>query len=852
MAAWLMGALAWLMGLAWQLREPVLWPVRVYVCACLLACGLLCIWLCRRRRGAWSWVLGLSAVVLLAWSSTGWRASWQMAQRLPASWTGRDVPVIVQVEGLPQAVPGGALFEGRVLDWPVDRADEGGGQAPPCCWPQRLSLRMNTPDGTLPQAGQRWHLAVRLHAPDGLLNPAGFDATLPMFERGIRAVAQVRDRGQAPEKLSDAPERRWQGAIDRLRQRIRTDIMARIPDKRAAGVLAGLSVGDQSAIDREDWAIFRRTGIAHLVSISGAHIAMLGWLAAQLIRRLWARWTAAVHLMAAPDAARWAAVLISALYALLAGWGVPAQRTVWMMLAMAILHSSGRRWPWPLVWLGSAVVVTALDPWALLQPGFWLSYVAVGVLMSSGLSAQGAMRAADAPEHTGALRNLTQRARLAVQQSSWEMMRTQWLVTLALTPLAVVCFQQVSIVSFGANMGAIPLFTLVITPLALLGAVWPPCWDAAAWLIQYAMGRLNDMSALSWAVVQAPALPWWLAAGAVSAGFAMAMPARWSWRMAAVPFFVPLLYLPEPMRLIEAPHPGQFQVLAADIGQGTAVLVRTAKHQLLFDTGPRIGAQSDAGERVLLPLLRAMGVRQLDTLLISHQDADHVGGAASIVKEVPVLQLLSSLDEAHPLRLQAGVDGQRLPHTACLAGQHWTWDGVAFTVLHPTAEDYARRAKVAPNALSCVLRVSRPGQASASALIVGDIEANQEASILARQSADATEASVLRSTVLIAPHHGSKTSSTKAFLQAVQPEQIVIQVGRRNRYGHPSPSVLDRYQAMALNWRATPDCGAYLWNSGEPRQDQSATTAVPHRGSCWRTAHPRYWDTATSSADMPP
>jgi len=605
-----------------------------------------------------------------------------------------------------------------------------------------------------------------------------------------------------------------------------------------------------------------------LVSISGAHIAMFGWLAAALVRRLWARSALLVHAVPAAEVARWAAVLASTLYALLAGWGVPAQRTVWMMLVMTLLRSGGRRWPWPLVWLASAVVVTALDPWALRQAGFWLSYVAVGVLMTSG-ARELAMptQAGDEPAEPSASSNLPGRvwtpAWLAMKEAVVDMVRTQWLVTVALTPLAAVCFQQVSLVSVLANLGAIPLFTLGITPLALLGSIWAPAWGAGQWLIEWAMQLLEAMSGLPWAVASAPALPWWVALPVVIAGFAQALQASWRWRLLALPFALPLLYLPASWQLLPPPHKGHFQLLAVDIGQGTAVLLRTAHHTLLFDTGPRIGTQSNAGDRILLPLLRAMAVQRLDALLISHQDTDHVGGAAALINELPVASLISSLDDAHPLRHQPSTSGVPLPHQACVAGQRWRWDEVDFVVLHPTADDYARRADLSPNALSCVLRVSRAADPAVSALLTGDIEAAQEAELLARQAAlqggaaasgRPDPASTLRSTVLLAAHHGSKTSSTPAWLQAVQPDQVVIQAGRRNAYKHPSPAVLARYDAMGLAWQATPDCGAYVWHSDEVakpalhQQPGELLRQQPQVGHCWRSSHRHYWDSAGTQA----
>jgi competence protein ComEC len=850
MAMCLLAALAWLSGIAWQTGEPDLWPLAAYEGGVAAALCLLCAgWGLRRVAYAGAMVamgaIMLMAVALLAWSSTGWRASRLMREHVPVSWLTRYVPVDVQVEGLPQAITGGVMLDARVLAWPAEPA-QALPKADACCLPTHLSLRLNMLEDAMPWAGQQWRLMVKLHPPDGLSNPGGYDATLAYAERGVRAVGHTPGKGRAPVLLSEQAQRPWQGVIDRWRQRIRTVIFTHVPDKRAAGVLAGLSVGDQSAIEREDWDVFRRTGVAHLVSISGTHIAMFGWLAAALARRLWARWPAGVHTWPASDVALWAAVLGSGLYALLAGWGVPAQRTVWMMLIMAVLRSGGRQWPRPLTWLASAVCITVLDPWALRQVGFWLSYVAVGVLMSSGMvswpvpgeaadavdaavDAQGGH--ADATPPASLLRAMPGR----LWSSFKEMLRTQTMVTLALTPLSLVCFQQTSLVSLLANLFAIPVFTAGITPLAMLGTLWPPCWDAAVWLLQLTMRALQALSAWPMATTTAASLPMWAAALAVMAGLAQAWSAPWRWRLLALPCVLPLLYLPQAMRLVSAPGPGAFQVLAADVGQGTAVLVRTAGHTLLFDTGPRIG-ELNAGDRTLLPLMRALGIDHIDTLMISHQDTDHVGGAPAIVNGMPVTQLLTSLAADHPLRHQAGVNGQPVPHQACLAGQQWLWEGVRFDVLQPTPYEYAHRDNDDHNAMSCVLRVSTVRPPGRSVLITADIEADQEAALLQRSRDQ------LQSDVLIVPHHGSQTSSTKAFLRAVSPMQSVIQVGRRNAYKHPSRPVLARYDEMGLPWQATPDCGAYVWNSDEQTPMSMPKQAGPRLGHCWRHEHHAYWD----------
>lgn len=892
MLFWLAACVSWLLGVVWQTGQPVLPPM--WVCGAGVTTALLLLVACAfgrwRRAASPAWRMGGACVACialcaLAWSSTAWRAVVRMQEAVPGDWAGQDVAVVIQVEGLPQTIPGGVLFDARVLRWlPASGPREGMASAL-AHWPSHLSLSMRMDaasrdkDKVWLKPGQQWQLTVQLHAPDGLSNPGGFDATFTFFERGVRAVGRVQEgRGKAshPLKLDDGPEQPWQGMVDRWRQRIRSAIETYLPPERqrAAGILAGLTVGDQTAIEREDWDLFRQTGVSHLVSISGAHIAMFGWLAARLVRWGWARWPRGAHWRPAPVVALWVGVSASAAYALLAGWGVPAQRTVWMMLLAALLRGSGRRWPWPLLWLLSAVVLTAIDPWAIRQVGFWLSYVAVGVLMMSARS----LEEADA---TSLIERLNERMEalprrpvplspwlmigrvwadvvvamaLSAWSAAWALMRLQWLITAALLPLSLVCFQQASLSSLAANLLAIPVFTLGITPLAMLGAVWAPCWDAAVWLIDVLLAVLSRL--VDWwpFMASSPVLPWWAVLGAVLAGLGLAMPMHWRWRLGLLPFALPLLYLPQGERLLPAPKPGAFSLVAVDVGQGTAVLVRTAHHGLLFDTGPRIGEKLNAGDRTLLPLLRAMGIGALDTLLISHQDTDHVGGAAAIVRQMPVAHLLSSLDAQHPLRQQAGTSGTPLPHERCTAGMRWTWDGVDFEILHPWPQDYAQRAERASNAMSCVLKVSMPGAGpdgvARSALLTGDIEADQEAALVEQNSA------ALRSTVLVAPHHGSKTSSTPAFVRAVGPDQVVIQAGRRNRYGHPSPPVLARYEAMGVAWVASPDCGAYIWYSDEPLSSLSTTGreggegVQPRVGSCWRPRHHRYWDAPSPMRSM--
>jgi len=532
------------------------------------------------------------------------------------------------------------------------------------------------------------------------------------------------------------------------------------------------------------------------MSISGLHVTMFAWLVGGIVSRLWRLSPRAMLACPAPHAARWLGLAGAAAYALLAGWGVPAQRTVWMIAVVVLLRSLGLRWPLPGVLLAAALAVALADPWALLQPGFWLSFVAVGLLVGS----EPAQLARPAATRTPA----AWRGRLwtAVRGG----LRTQVVATVGLAPLTLAFFQQVSLVGFVANLLAIPLVTLLITPLALLGLLLPPLWLPAGALVQGLTAVLQALASWPWAVWTAAAAPPWAVAAGLLGGLVAVLPLPWRLRGLALPLLLPLLWPP-----VERPRDGQFELIAADVGQGTAVLVRTHRHLLVYDAGPTYTPEADAAGRVLLPLLRGRGERRIDLLMLSHRDSDHVGGAASLLRALTVSALSTSLAVDHPLRA-AGV-----PHRRCDAGGSWVWDGVQFEVLHPPAADHDTSPQ--GNALSCVLRVRG---VEASALLTGDIEAAQEAALLQRA------AGRLRADVLIVPHHGSRTSSTPAFIDAVQPRVAVVQAAYRSRFGHPAPAVEARYGDRGIPFVRSDTCGAWtLPATGTPR--------------CERLVTPRYW-----------
>ena len=338
--------------------------------------------------------------------------------------------------------------------------------------------------------------------------------------------------------------------------------------------------------------------------------------------------------------------------------------------------------------------------------------------------------------------------------------------------------------------------------------LWAPLWDTAALATQGLSLGLQWLASMSWATVSVAAAPLWCAIAGVVGGALLAMRLPLHWRALGVPLLLPVL-LWQPLR----PVTGQFEVLGADIGQGNALIVRTATHSMVYDTGPKFSRESDAGNRVLVPLLRAMG-EKIDLLMLSHRDSDHIGGAPAVLAMQPQARLVSSIEDSH--ELQAVRRSER-----CLAGQSWAWDGVNFEVLHPLPADYDSATK--SNAMSCVLRISNGVQ---TALLAGDLEAAQELRLVGNPDMLLK----LRADFLLIPHHGSKTSSTGAFLDAVQPRLALAQAGYRNRFNHPVDSVLERYRERSIQVITSPACGAATWQSQQPQ-----------KVLCQREQGRRYW-----------
>ena len=716
-------------------------------------------------------------------------AQGRLGERLAPELEGRDLVVSGVVASLP------ALGERSVrFEFDVEGADGASTGVPKrilLSWYRSgLAAGLDDTPAALADAhaihpGERWRFTVRLKRPHGSVNPHGFDYEGWLLERGIGASGYVRPRG-GQVKLGERNS--LSDRIERVREAVRTRFLAVLGDSDTAGILVALVVGDQRAIDAEDWRLFSRTGVTHLMSISGLHVTLISGMVAALVSFGWRRSGSLALRLPARKAAAVAATLAAFTYTLLAGFGVPAQRTVFMVGAVAAAVWAGRMSSPSRVLALALLAVVLVDPWAVLAAGFWLSFCAVGLIF---YVTQG---------WTG--------------RESWlvQWARVQWSMTVGLAPMALLLFSQVSLVGPLANAVAIPVVSAVITPLALVCALLPV--DAllrlADGLTVVLMHFLEWCDALPVAVWQQPVPPVWTVVVAMLGVLWLVAPRGVPLRWVGLVLFAPAL-----MTAPSRPAQGEAWITTLDVGQGLAVVVRTAEHTLLYDAGPTYGTESDSGERIIVPYLRAVGSLRLDAMVVTHNDSDHSGGALSVLENAEVLDFLSSLEPGNPV-----AAGARNPRP-CVRGDRWSWDGVGFEVVHPARADY-EGGVLRVNNLSCVLRVTT---AHGSLLLTGDIEKAAEGLLVQRDGA------ALHADVMLAPHHGSRTSSTAAFVAAVRPRWLIVPVGYRNRFGHPRADVVARYDEVGARILRTDLDGAVTV--------RLAAGGVEAAGE--RSAHPRYW-----------
>lgn len=717
--------LAQLAGALLVLLHPVLPHPAVFLVSLPAAIAAL-----PSRRLRWFTALWLGAAL------AAWQASIQLADRLSPELEGAIIEITGTVEGLVETDARRQRFLFRVHDGWLD------GQ--PVRLPSLVRLSLYEADFKV-TSGERWQWRVKLRRPRGLANPGGFDYERWLFVRGIGATGYVR----APQAAVKLDEPRFA-----LRGKLATRIAA-VVEGRSASMIRALATGDRGGMNAADWEVLRLTGTAHLMAISGLHLAMVTGLAYGVL--------AAWRRRFMPRSPSWWPALVTALlgcgYAALAGFALPVRRALLAVLVVLFALAARRMVSGGHVFGVALTAMLWLEPLSVLDASFWLSYGAVAAILYLALARR---------PHGSPLARAV---------------RVQLGLFLLTAPLIAAFFAQVPLISPLANAVAIPVFGMVLVPGVLLITVVLPFSETLAvlllrpvqWVFDALLECLERLAAINPEFVLA-GLPWSAAACGVLAVVLACAPRALPGRWLALPLLLPVFAFNRASEI-----DARFAVHVLDVGQGLAVVVETANHTLVYDTGPAFGENS-AAEMVIVPFLRARG-RRADRIMISHRDNDHAGGLATLARHYP----------------DAIVHGRVSDGIADCKGQAWEWDAVSFEVIHASGQGRG-------NDNSCVLHVSAGGR---SALLTGDIEAHSENELVRlvpeRLNVD----------VAIIPHHGSLTSSTPRFVRAAGATLAVAGAGYGNRWSFPREEVVKRWQAVGAKVLVSGEQGAISIEMGE-------------------------------------
>lgn len=666
----------------------------------------------------------------------------RMADRIPPALIQKELSVEGYISSLPQQHPHHQSFDFVV-------------RIPDGHFPHKL--RLNWYNAPPLEAGQSWQLKVKLKPPHGTLNPAGFDYETWLFANGFDATGYV-SASNLPDDQSTLNLQQW---ISRWRNDLAKRIDLALPEGQQNAIIKALTLGSQNGITQRQWQLYQQTGLIHLIVISGSHISLIAGLVFVLVRKAWVR----IGLMAVPShlpAAifSWLAGLI---YGALAGFSIPTLRAVVMLsiLMLALVwqrHTSA----WQ-IFKTAVTGVLIIDPPAVLQTGFWLSFLAVALLIHLAHGRLG-------------------------KTSNWrEFIFNHFASSFGLSPLLLVYFQQLSLVTPLANAIAIPVLGIIIVPVALIALILLYLLPGLAHYLLMACDSLlvylelvmQWMVQIPHAYLNLPQPGFYAAIGAGLGVLLLTTAKGFPGKQLALCYFAPVFFVN-----FSRPAYAEIKMNVLDVGQGLAIVIATQNHTLVYDTGSHMPDGLDMGHAVVLPYLYQQAVNKLDYLIISHGDNDHSGGAASILENLPVSKVLSS--DPRWAETEHG--------SYCQTGQNWQWDGVEFTFLSPPSPAFIKE-----NNNSCVLQIKTNGQ---NILLTGDIEQEAE-TWLSEQFRG-----LLRHQILLVPHHGSKTSSTEAFLAQVQPELSIISSGYLNRFHFPHPSVVARYQQFASRSLNTATSGA--------------------------------------------
>ncbi len=608
--------------------------------------------------------------------------------------------------------------------------------------PSKLRLNWYRPFPETINADEKWQLTVRLKQAHGMMNPGAFDYEGWLFQRNIGGTGYVR-ASQNNKRLAAASN----FSVNALRQSLIDRIELHFGDSKNLGLIQGLTTGIRHNISDKQWQVLRLSGTSHLLAISGLHIGLAAAIGFFCFKWLWSRRAKNLLFLPSKEAGAIGGFVTALFYVAMAGFSIPSQRALIMVVTVMLTLFIRKPAAMRSILAVSLIIILMHDPLAILSVGLWLSFSAVTII-------------------------------LFISQNRFPAPRWQWakihtLIAFGLTPLLLLFFMQTSVIAPIANFIAVPVVSILVVPLLLLaslflwlfeplGVMLLQCADFLLSLLWPVLEFLAKLPFSHWSSPNFPRLYWLsIILGTVLLLTPRRFPAKWLGLIGLLPL---VLYSPD------KPAKDDFWFTLLDVGQGLSAVIQTKNHTLVFDTGPKFSDSFDTGSAVVSPFLKQQGINHLDTLIISHGDNDHIGGALSLIAEIKTNTILSSVPE-------------RLPTANhCIAGQSWQWDGVSFSLLHPRSDD-----QESENNLSCVLKVSTKNN---SVLLTGDIESKAEKLLVQRYG------SKLASTLLVVPHHGSKTSSSYAFIHAVNPEIVLFPVGYRNRYGFPKQDIVKRYNTQ--------------------------------------------------------
>lgn len=669
-----------------------------------------------------------------------------------------EKPIAVEWEDKP------ILVVGHVIDLPVMSLQQCHFVLKTCSLrkdrPQLLKLTWyNTCPQLIP--GQTWQLMVKLKQPRGLSNPGGMDFQAWAIQQGVSAIGYVMN-SKSNKLLSN---NKLNNIINQLRYKIMRLQQKSLPPIDGARFIPALTIGDRQTIRQGDWEVLQNTGTNHLVAIAGLHIGLVTGLLFFLIRKSWCLIPRLALYLPAQQAAALLAMCGALFYGALAGFALPTRRALIMLTVFFLATFFKRRIPaWHSYSLALFFVVL-IDPTIILSMSFWLSFMAVGVII------------------------YTMTGRIGAPGRIKRSLQMQCAVSIGVLPCTLLFFQKASFISPLVNAIVVPIVGLIVIPLGLTGSLF---LLVNHWLaIKVLALSAYTMQAVWWILSTASHLPYMAIDSAMPTltvflffcvGLFLLLSARgFPFKSLSLFLFLPFFFIKKESI---PPHGAKFTLL--DVGQGLASVLQTEHHVLLFDTGPGLPGGFNAGDEVVVPYLRKQGIRRVDLLIISHGDNDHAGGAAAIIKKLNISEIRTSVPDKFP-------SSWRARH--CYAGQHWMWDGVIFTVLSPNEHDDL----TSKNDHSCVLRVQMGQHAI---LLTGDIEKNSEEALVR------SNPTRLRAEILQVPHHGSRTSSTPAFIRAVNPQYALFAIGYHNRFHFPANVVIQRYEAIHAKGYDTASSGA--------------------------------------------